>query len=314
MQEESDIRPLVEGAMLAGIAVILLLSVLYLPVAGLAALLVWPVPITVLGVRHGTRYALLALATAALIAATLTNPLAVGVLVLWLGGMGIILGYGFRRRLRPTYNLALGTLSVLVSVLALFLIALLVFGVHPVASLEGLLERSGSMVLDFTRDLGVRGARMAALGEALDQARAGIGLLLPAALVLSSSLCAFIGFTVSRLVLGRLGQPVPGLPPLSRWRFPAHLLAGYLLGLLFWLGGDYLGWPVVREIGLNVRLVFLLALVLAGGIVIYDMMERRRLHWLWRGTALVLVLLQPLLLQLVAVLGMADILFNLRRR
>ncbi len=314
MQEETDIRPLVEGAMLAGIAVILLLSVLYLPVAGMAALLVWPVPITVLGVRHGTRYSVLALATVALIAATLTNPLVVGVLVLWLGGMGLALGYGFGRGLRPTWNLTLGTLSVLASVLVIFLVALLVFGVHPVASLEALLDRSGSLILDFARGLGGPGAQLAALEGVLDQARGGIGLLLPAVLVLSSALCAFIGFTVSRLVLGRLGQPVAGLPPLTQWRFPVHLLGGYLLGLLFWLSGEYLDWPVVREIGLNVRLVFLLALVLAGGTVIYDYMERRRLHWLWRVLALLPVLLHPWLLQLVAVLGMADILFNLRRR
>ena len=54
-------RSLVEGGILSAMAIVFALISVYIPVLGMFVNLLWPVPIILLGVRHGFRWSFLCL-------------------------------------------------------------------------------------------------------------------------------------------------------------------------------------------------------------------------------------------------------------
>ena len=90
--QHNRVRPMVEGGILASIAIVFALISAYMPFVGPFVNLIWPVPIILLGVRHGYKWSIMATFVAGIIIAMLVHPLqAVGVVV-GFGLIGIVLG------------------------------------------------------------------------------------------------------------------------------------------------------------------------------------------------------------------------------
>ena len=58
------VKSTTESGLLVAITVIMALMAVYLPIVGIAATLLWPLPIIVLIVRHGMQYGVLSVASA----------------------------------------------------------------------------------------------------------------------------------------------------------------------------------------------------------------------------------------------------------
>ena len=69
------LKPLTESSLLSALTVILALAAVYLPVVGMAAALVWALPIIVLVVRHGLRWGIMAVLVSGIIMALLIEPM-----------------------------------------------------------------------------------------------------------------------------------------------------------------------------------------------------------------------------------------------
>jgi len=299
--------------MLAALTVILLLPTIYLPILGMITLFIWPVPITLLGVRHGLRTSVLAMLTAGLIVSILTHPVTAVSLLLWLGFLGLALGVCFRRHWSPLQTLGVGTITVLLSTLLLFLLSFFLLGVNPFSEGQLLMAESGAQVLEFYKGLGMAPEQLEQMQAQYQQVVEIFRYLLPATLLLGSVTTTFINFSVARAVLGKLGQKVPGFPPFHTWLFPRNLLWGYLVGILFVLAGNYYGQDLFLEIGMNIQVIFNLILILAGLSVVHHLLRRYRLPTALIVVATVLVLFNPLFSSLLSFLGIIDIVFNLRK-
>ncbi len=88
------ITPMTESGLLAALTVVLALAAVYLPVIGMAAALIWPLPVLVLVVRHGVRWGLMAVVVSGVIMALLIEPMTALRLVLAFAPTGLMLGLG----------------------------------------------------------------------------------------------------------------------------------------------------------------------------------------------------------------------------
>ena len=109
------VRPMVEGGILSAVAILFALISVYIPIIGAFINLIWPVPIILLGVRHGYKWSLMATAVAGILIALLVHPLhAVGVAI-GFGLTGIVLGHCFRQKYRPVTSVLFGSCASLLS-------------------------------------------------------------------------------------------------------------------------------------------------------------------------------------------------------
>ena len=79
----------------------------------MVALVIWPVPIIVLGVRHGYKWSILTTCVAGLLIAILLNPLHGGCFVAGFGLLATTLGYAFRSKYSSAKTLFLGVVAAL---------------------------------------------------------------------------------------------------------------------------------------------------------------------------------------------------------
>lgn len=93
------------------------------------------------------------------------------------------------------------------------------------------------MTKDIYDTLGVSGIMTT---ESLERMQHMLSLVLPAGLLLSCPISAFVNYWAARKVLSRLGDPYPWFPPFATWTLPRWILGGYGLGMatLLYFRGD----------------------------------------------------------------------------
>src|SRR5665647_135226 len=119
---QTRVRSMVEGGLLAAIAIIFAVISAYLPIIGPFVDLLWPVPIILLGVRHGYKWSIMATVVAGVMIAMLLHPLQAVSVVVGFGLIGVVLGYAFRMEFSPAKTMLWGSVASLISKVALLAI------------------------------------------------------------------------------------------------------------------------------------------------------------------------------------------------
>src|SRR2546421_5424540 len=100
MARPISVRGLTEGAILAALVAVLALAANYVPLVGLAANFLCPIPLAVLMIRHGLRVAALATVVAIAIGSAISGPVTGVLILLGFAPVGLAIGFGLRRQWR----------------------------------------------------------------------------------------------------------------------------------------------------------------------------------------------------------------------
>src|SRR2546427_1918878 len=98
MARPISVRGLTEGAILAALVAVLALAANYVPLVGLAANFLCPIPLAVLMIRHGLRVAALATVVAIAIGSAISGPVTGVLILLGFAPVGLAIGFGLRRQ------------------------------------------------------------------------------------------------------------------------------------------------------------------------------------------------------------------------
>ena len=305
-------RPLVEGALLAALTVVLILAGLYIPVLGMVALFLWPIPVLVIYLRHGFRAALLTLVVAGLVLSTFVGPVAGATTVVSLGTLALAFGFGASRRMSAGAILALGTGAALVSMVITLSISLWVMHINVFEVDQRLMQDSMTYALNFYSRVGVSAETLQPLRDMLDASFQLIPLIVPAIVILAACMTAIINYLVAAAVLKRLGHELPALPAFKDWRLPVWLVAGYPLAFALEYAFQRTGVVLYDRVAINLSALSTPFYVLQGLALAYFFLERLHLAKWLRVVVLVYVPLVPVLSQIVAWAGLFDMLFDMR--
>lgn len=307
-----DTHSIVEGALLSAITIIISLAALYLPIIGVFASLIWPVPIIILGIRHG-KVSILATIVSGVIVAMIEGPVHALTVVLGFGLIGIVMGWAIRKQYEPFKVLAIGAMASLVSKVILISISLFIMGINPIAEEIAIMRESISMVESMYGKMGVSPENLKTITQSFSKMIDLMAVAIPAILVLASLLDAFLSYVVTRGILSRLGQKLKGFTPFWMWRFPAYTVFLFLVGVLLAMIEAY--WPhgILKTIGINLQMIFYFLFLIQGFSLMAYFMGKYNVAKILRVIAVLLAFFNPLFSQLVMWSGMFDILFNFRQ-
>lgn len=300
--------------MLVALSVVMALGALCLPVVGVILALLYALPILVLVVRHGMRWAVMAAAASAVLMAALIEPMVSLRMAISFTPTGLALGIGFRRRWGGVRVFVLALAVSILAKLAALGLLFAVTGVNPLNMELEAVQQTFDASFQMYEGMGVS-------GEAIDKSRAQIGeglqfvsMLLPLVVAMMGLLDTAIGYFAGGRVLRRLGHETPALPPFAAWRLPQVFL--YVFG--FALVGLY--WGTTRDIkmlyqaALNLNMLAIFAGMIEGLSLMSYVMDRYRLSRLIRVPIYAMVVLNGTLAQILAFAGLFDMLFDYRRR
>lgn len=307
-----DTRSIVEGALLSAITIILSLTALYIPFIGIFASLIWPVPIIILGIRHGLKTSIMATVVSGIIVSMIEGPVQGFSIVLGFGLIGIAMGWAINRDFSPFKVLACGATASLVAKVLLLLISLSVMGINPLTEEIKAMRESIPLIENMYKGFGLSPDKLKLVVENLSNMIDIMAIAIPAILVMASLMDAFLSYKFTKLILSKMGHKLKDFTPFWMWRFPAYTVFLYLIGVLMAMLDQYVKIGIFKIIGINLRLVFSFIFLIQGFSMMTYFMGKYNVSKILRVVIVFLVFFNPIFLQLASWAGMLDILFNFR--
>lgn len=314
MQYQTRTKPMVEAGILAGIAIIFAFISAYLPVIGAFIHLIWPVPIILLGVRHGVKWSFLATVVAGILIAILLHPLHAISVVVGFGLTGIVLGYGLREKFPPTKTLLWGSAASLVSTAAVIIIGMVILGTNPLALQQDAMTKSMEQAIGFYRSMGMSEADLEQMTVSMNAIMDMLKIILPAGFGMAAIVTAYLNLAVAKRVLKKMGHYIAPFPPFKDWQMPKLSLYAFIVAVLAMYWGHSREWTWLYNLGVNLQMIAIVFLLIQGLALFYFLADKYKLSRLMRGIILFLVLTNGIILQVVLFAGAIDMTMQYRAR
>lgn len=309
----NSIRPMTEGGILAAIAVLFALMSAYVPVVGALIDMIWPVPIILLGVRHGYKWSIMALVVSGLLIAVLIHPLQAVLAVAGSGITGIVLGYVIRKNVGPVKTVLWGGAASTVSKVILLAAGAAAMGVDPFQAFTDAIAVGGDQAMALYRSLGVSEEMLGQLAANMQTITALIKIVLPAGLVFAAFIDTFLNLWVVRLVLRKMGQQLPAFPAIKHWNMPKYVMYLFLAAMLLVFGGNAEEMTMLKNIGMNLQAVFSLVLIVQGVAVFFYYADEFNWSKVMRGVLLVVMFSNGFFMEILLFIGVWDMVMDLRK-
>jgi uncharacterized protein YybS (DUF2232 family) len=308
------IRPLVESALLAALGAVLLLLGWYVPVVGVFASILSPLPSAVAVIRHGTRWGVMSSLVSMFVTAPLLGiPTALSLCAVN-GAMGISFGIGVRRNMRPTMVLATAAAGSVVAIIADYTALFFIMGITVRSQITEMTSIFRESIEKSQELLGPNPA----LDEFLKTLDPDLLLsTIPAMVLMGGLFLAWINFEVFRRILPRLGHNLEPLPPFSRWIFPEFVAHAGIISFILSYFQSFLNVPgltvVIQNIGAATGVLFLVESISVLSFYLMRSGMSRGMTAIFGFLAVSMLFGSSLLSFMATLFGMIDILFDFRR-
>ena len=304
---------LVEGGILSAVAIVFAMMSVYVPILGMFVNLIWPVPIILLGVRHGFRWSFLCLVVSSTIIAILINPLQALSVMLGFGLIALTLGYCFRQRFSPFKVMLWGTVASFISKGLVIGSAFLFMGVNPIAmQMEGM-EQGVSAVMELYRGFGLKEEDLATMEQTMRTTLDLMKIILPAGFAIASIVDTYINFWIAKAVLKKLGFFTEPFPPLRKWNLPMYFMWLYGASLMLVMAFHDNQTSIYYLVGVNLQVVTNVALLAQGlALLAHLTFEKNWPKWI-RPIAIFILLTNGALVQMVVLAGAFDLAIDYRK-
>lgn len=218
----------------------------------------------------------------------------------------IVMGNLYKKKAPSKSVITAGIVTLLAEALLSLLIGF-ALGLDPISKFR-------SFMLDYVGSLPSAFLGMMQLGDK-EQYVDLLVQVIPLDLILFAYLYTVINHWVTRRILNRMGEELPGLKPLREWRLPKTFVWLYLLAFaldLFMPGGDR---SLLATLLMNLLPLLMLAFTQQALSFLYFIAhERNRTKALPVMAVIVLILFFPLLIVVYSLLGVLDAALPLRER
>ena len=313
-------RPLIEGALLAALTVVIALVAYYVPLIGPLLGLTWAIPVMLVHVRHGFRLSVLTVVVAASVLAVIVGPIEALLRAAYFGFVGIAFGYAFRRRLSSSWAILVGSLGSVLSIAAIFTLLFFIFGENQVALMKTAYTQAIVQSQEIWKRFGLEQtpamqAQLAGFKAFIDN----LDLLLPALLVSAGVMLSFLNYAVAGAILPRFGHRVEPIRPFADWRLapePLYAAAVVALGAAWVTSRPDLAPPVMtvmKTVGSSLYILIQYTLLIQGLAVAYDFLVHQGMARAMRIVVLVIAFSVPVVEYLGMLVGLLDPVVDIRQ-
>lgn len=310
----TNIKPAVEGGILSALAVIMMLISVYIPLLGVVTAVIWPVPVALLGVRHGLKWSIMAAVTSGVIAAMALQPLTALQMVVAFGSIGVVIGHAFHLNYSPLKTMVAASAISFLGILAVLLLGFLIMGVNPLALQMDVLTETSTQVIDMYRSTGAFSeADLEKISSSLNNSLAYMKIIIPGIMALSAVFYALLNFLATKAVLRKLGQQVQSFPPFRQWYLPRKILYIAAVTAVMYYWGHYRSVAPLGDISMNIGVLLIVLFFVQGLSLFYYLADKYNLSRLTKGIILFLTFTNAFFMEMVFFAGLWDVIFDYRK-
>jgi uncharacterized protein YybS (DUF2232 family) len=306
---------------MAALTSVLALINIYIPILGIGVVMIWTLPVVAVCVRYGVKMALCTLVVSGIIVIMLTSPIVAVALIIPCGVPALLLGMAFQKQLSTARTLFMMTAGTLVALLLSFTLFLFFSGMNlsdQITLMREQMKESWVALYDMGKTSGWIETLMTkeAFLSQMNQIMEMMYQILPSSMIIYSLLSSIISYVLSYKILTRINISLPVPLPFRLWRWTWWLIWGLIIGLSCLLIGNHSGLPILSRIGINFISIFQWIYIINALSVIAFFLGRIEKKWR-KMTIFVFVITIVVfwsgMLYLLIVIGLIDMLFNLRK-
>ncbi|BBO00430.1 MULTISPECIES: YybS family protein [Sporolactobacillus] len=307
----TDRNVLLRGALAVILLYLLLVFTFFVPYLSLLSIWLIPLPLMYLGAKDGWKASLCTFALGVLFLVFADHSL-YSLLPIFFMILGGALGYMLQAKKSAFALLLAGSLTNIVVLIVYLAISVLAFHFNPVTVFQSNLNDSLNQTIQQMQPMMEQNA-----DELMAQIRTQMNhllLLTPVILIMAGVFYAFIVILIALPILRKLKIDAPRWVPFRLWQVPRSIIWLYLAVLFIgWFGIDQ-ETPLFTAV-LNIDVILQILLAVQGLSLIYYYAHMKKFPLIVPITLTILIgMFGFLLLQLVRILGIIDLGFDLRKR
>ena len=309
-----SITPTIEGGLLVAITVIMGLVTVYVPIIGMFVEFFCAVPLAVLTARQGAGKGISALFVTFILLSMLISPILAVRLALSFGICGVALGWCVRKNF-DAIRIFFMTL-VVASAAQVVSIGLLiaVMDVNLIDEQIEMVRESFDESFKMYEEMGVDKAQISEAQKQVEPALQLLAFLMPTLIMLTALINAVAVWLTAQWIFPKLQMKIPQLPPFAQWKLPSLFFYTAIVGGLGLYWGFTRGWTEIYEISLNLLIVSAIIGLIQGLALLSFIFDRYNVSKLMRRLLYVILILNMFLIQIVAITGLLDMLFDYRKK
>ncbi|WP_044749267.1 YybS family protein [Bacillus alveayuensis] len=300
---------LTEGAIQLAIFTVLFFVSLNIPLLGAVATLFLSLPFIIFTIRHGTGNGLLLLFVSLMIALVVSSVFSVPVAFMF-GISGIVIGFLLSKMENHYMILLAGTGAFLVGLILNYIISVVFLQVDVIKETISLLKDAFHQASQFMEAMGNEPSKQ--LVERFYEGIELISYITPTFFVIGALVLSYLTIFVSIPILKRLRIKTSTWPPFRHIVFPKSLLWYYLIVVIATLFPIEKGTFIYIAV-LNIYYLLQILMIIQGFSFIHYISYQKGLA---RGIVTVFTIISfmiPFFLYLIAILGIIDLGFELRK-
>lgn len=305
---------MVEAGIMAAIAIVMALIIMYVPVLGVFVNFLWPLPIVICGCRHGLKWSIMTLLVATIIIAMLMSPINAFFLAAIFGLLGLILGECMRRHLSPMKLMLYGSVGGIIALVLNIVLSFLVLGIDPINMMFTSFDESLVQLAEYYREHGMSEADIKTSIDSYKEMFRMMRIIMPGAFFLCAPVMAFVNYIAAKKILVKLGESFENFPDFVLLKVPKWVLWPYCISLLavtYFYQTDQSSW--MYNISVNVQTVCSFVLVFQGIVLLYWFVDTRKKPRWWANIGMLLLFAIPIFSQIMVYVGAFDLVFDFRK-
>lgn len=318
MNQKMTVRGMTEGAIMAGLTIILMLLG-NVPVVGVFAMLFSSIPITIITVRQGSFAGGLASVLVIILLALLMGPISAISGGLQYVLLGWVMGYMLYHRKSAFKTIHVCVITAAFAALAMLLINLGLMGFSP-ESIASYLDSYKTEMLEMYETTGMtdmltqQGMSKTQVTDYLLQIIDMAIRLMPAMMIISQGAMAIVTYFLTTYILKRLKIRIPRMQGFQNWILPGSFVWILIAVWAIWLAGDYINISWVNILVLNILIVLAALLLLDGLALSMHLFQFKEMSMGMKAFAVFSVCLFFTGFVIAFILaGLADLLFDFRK-
>lgn len=305
---------MVEAGIMAAIAIVMALIIMYVPVLGVFVNFLWPLPIVICGCRHGLKWSIMTLLVATIIIAMLMSPINAFFLAAIFGLLGLILGECMRRHLSPMKLMLYGSVGGIIALVLNIVLSFLVLGIDPINMMFTSFDESLVQLAEYYREHGMSEADIKTSIDSYKEMFRMMRIIMPGAFFLCAPVMAFVNYIAAKKILVKLGESFENFPDFVLLKVPKWVLWPYCISLLavtYFYQTDQSSW--MYNVSVNMQTVCSFVLVFQGIVLLYWFVDTRKKPRWWANIGMLLLFAIPIFSQIMVYVGAFDLVFDFRK-
>ncbi|HDR7792785.1 TPA: YybS family protein [Bacillus luti] len=300
-----------EGAALLAVYVILLLISMYVPILGIVAIFMLPLPFILLAMRHKLSNVLSIFVAALFLTVIVSQPISL-IKTFMFGLIGIALGYMYKEGKKQIEILMAGTLAYLIGMVLIYVVSIKFFNIDLIKQLQNMFSES---LVQSEKIINAAGMPISKeQKELFEQFNDVLQTLFPSLLVMVSVMFSWITVIISGNVLKKLKYDIVPWPKFKDIQLPKSIIWYYVVFILLATFIKVEQTSYLYMVFSNLYAIFALLLVLQGLTFISFLAHRKGFTKGVPIISFIACMFIPALFPLVTILGIIDLGISLRSK